>query len=334
MINKKITLEEHFSTPMNDKLWDDSGEAARNGQEYTNFIMDRLWNDNEAYRDELGRLNITHNIMSLTSPGVQGITDPKTAVGLAQKSNDEAYEHYVKADSDQFGFFAAVALQDVEEAQKEARRAVNELGAKGILINGYTNVGDANHAMYLDDESLKPFWQTISELNVPVYLHPREPLPTTTDTYKGYEELIGSAWGFTHETATHAIRLMMSGLFDEFPNLTIVLGHLGEGLSQTLPRTDHRLYRQRNGVNNQKNKKPLMSYLRDNFKVTTSGHFTTASLLEAIEVFGEDSVMFSVDYPYEDNSDAANWFDQLELPEDVKEDIAYNNAAKLLNITD
>ncbi|MCW0953469.1 hypothetical protein OIT44_05270 [Weissella ceti] len=70
MINKKITLEEHFSTPMNDKLWDDSGEAARNGQEYTNFIMDRLWNDNEAYRDELGRLNITHNIMSLTSPGV------------------------------------------------------------------------------------------------------------------------------------------------------------------------------------------------------------------------------------------------------------------------
>ncbi|STV22747.1 2-amino-3-carboxymuconate-6-semialdehyde decarboxylase [Klebsiella pneumoniae] len=98
----------------------------------------------------------------------------------------------------------------------------------------------------------------------------------------------------------HAIRLMMSGLFDRYPNLNLVLGHLGEGLVHMLPRTQHRLYRQRFGCGLGKRKKPLMHYLQNNFIVTTSGHFNTHSLNNAIEVMGADRVMFSVDYPYED----------------------------------
>lgn len=332
MATKKIALEEHFSTPQNSQLWNDAGEAARNGQSYTDFVVDRLWDDNQDYLDELNRLGIEKAVMSLTSPGVQGINGAKTAVDLAQHSNDEAYEHYIKANPDRFNFFAAVALQDPEAAAAEAERAVKELGAKGILINGYTNMGDVNTARYLDDPSLDIFWKKISELDVPVYLHPREPMPASTQIYQGYEELIGSAWGFTQETAVHAIRLIMSGLFDRYPNLTVVLGHLGEGLSQTLPRTEHRLYRQRNGVVNGKNQRPLTSYLHTNFMCTTSGHFNTDDFKSAIAAFGPDRVMFSVDYPYEDNSDAANWFDQLALPTDLKEKIAYGNAKNLLNL--
>ncbi|PWF99874.1 amidohydrolase family protein [Levilactobacillus bambusae] len=332
MDTKKIALEEHFSTPQNSQLWNDSGEAARNGQSYTDFIVDRLWDDNQAYLDELNRLGIERAVMSLTSPGVQGINDPQTAVDLAHKSNDEAYEHYVKANPNRFSLFAAVALQDPKAAADEAERAVKELGAKGILINGYTNMGDVNQAMYLDDARLDGFWSRINDLHVPVYLHPREPMPASTQIYQGYPELIGSAWGFTQETAVHAIRLIMSGLFDRYPDLTVILGHLGEGLSQTLPRTEHRLYRQRNGEVNGKNQRPLTSYLQTNFMCTTSGHFNTDDFKSAIAAFGPDRVMFSVDYPYEDNADAANWFDQLALPEDVKKQIAYGNAQKLLNL--
>ncbi|WP_302150894.1 amidohydrolase family protein [Limosilactobacillus vaginalis] len=223
-------------------------------------------------------------------------------------------------------------MQDPQEAVVEAERAVTKLGAKGILINGYTNMDDVNKPMYLDDPRLDVFWKKVNELNVPVYLHPREPMPAATQIYKGYEELIGSAWGFTQETAVHAIRLIMGGIFDRYPNITVILGHLGEGLSQTLPRTEHRLYRQRNGVVNVKNKRPLTSYLRTNFMCTTSGHYNTNSLMSAINTFGEDRVMFSVDYPYENNSDAANWFDQLVLPEEIKEKIEYKNAKKLLDL--
>lgn len=125
---------------------------------------------------------------------------------------------------------------------------MKKLGMKGALINGYTNVKDSEHGLYLDDESMLVFWDKVNELNVPVYLHPREPLEgPARGIYTGYESLIGSAWGFAQETAVHAIRLMMSGLFDRYPNLNLVLGHLGEGLVHMLPRTQHRLYRQRFG---------------------------------------------------------------------------------------
>jgi hypothetical protein len=86
------------------------------------------------------------------------------------------------------------------------------------------------------------------EQHVPVYLHPREPLPAQTRIYEGYSSLVGSAWGFAHDTATHAVRLMLSGLFDRHPGVQIILGHLGEGLPFLLPRLEYRLDKQREGV--------------------------------------------------------------------------------------
>ena len=328
----KIALEEHVSTPENNRLWDATGEAARNGSEYMKDVERRLM-DRSIHLDEMAQRNIDHVILSLTSPGAQSILDKASAVAFARNTNDYLVEHCVKPHPDKFGAFATLALQNPEAAADELERAVKTLGMKGALINGYTNVKDSEHGLYLDDESMLVFWDKVSALNVPVYLHPREPLEgPARGIYTGYESLIGSAWGFAQETAVHAIRLMMSGLFDRYPNLNIVLGHLGEGLVHMLPRTQHRLYRQRFGVGLGKAEKPLMHYLQNNFIVTTSGHFNTYSLQNALEIMGEDRVMFSVDYPYEDIHQACDWFDPLEMDAELKNKIAWGNASRVFDI--
>ncbi|SQI98938.1 2-amino-3-carboxymuconate-6-semialdehyde decarboxylase [Klebsiella oxytoca] len=192
----KIALEEHVSTPKNNSLWDSTGEASRNGSEYMMDVERRLL-DRSYQLDEMAQRNIDHVILSLTSPGAQSILDKATAVSFARETNDYIIENYVKPNPDKFSAFATLALQNPEAAAEELERAVKKLGMKGALINGYTNVKDNEHGLYLDDESMLVFWDKVNELNVPVYLHPREPLEgPARGIYTGYESLIGSAWGF------------------------------------------------------------------------------------------------------------------------------------------
>lgn len=328
---KKIALEEHYSSPENQKLWDKEAEAKRDGRPYFDFVEERLW-ETEKYIKEMDAMDIDTSIMSLTSPGVQSVTDKDAAVKLAIDSNNGVYEKYIKAHPDHFTAFAAVALQDPQAAADELDRAVNKLSMKGALINGYTNLDDNGKVVYLDDPSMDVFWKKVSELDVPVYLHPRDPQQNQQRIYEGLPGLVGSVWGFTQETAVHAIRIMMSGLFDRYPNIKLILGHLGEGLSQTLPRTQHRLYKQINGGNGGNYKKPLTDYLKSNIFVTTSGHFTTSAFMNALSVFGKSQLLFSVDYPYEDNAEAATWFDQLPITDELKEQIGHENAEKLFKL--
>ncbi|PWG00330.1 amidohydrolase family protein [Levilactobacillus bambusae] len=329
---KKIALEEHFSSPMNTKLWQDVDTAAVFGPTDAQFIRENLWGNQKNYVQELNGMAIDQVVLSLNSPGVQGISDKQQAIALAKESNDAVTEAYVNAYPGRFSAFAAVALQDPQAAADELERAVTQLGMKGALINGYTNLADPDEVVYLDDPSMAVFWAKVNELNVPVYLHPRNPQPSQQRIYAGYPGLIGSAWGYTQETAVHTVRLMMSGLFDQYPNLHLILGHLGEGLSQTLPRTQARLYKQRHGQTGAKNLRPLTDYLRTNVFATTSGHFSTAAFLAALEAFGPDHMLFSLDFPYVTNEEGANWFDQLPIDDSLKEQIGYQNAAHLLNL--
>jgi gamma-resorcylate decarboxylase len=153
---------------------------------------------------------IERTILSLTSPGIQSITDTTVAVKVARDTNNLVKRKFIGAHPDRFPFFACLPTQDLAGAAAELRWAIGELGAAGALINGYTNVGDASTGRYLDHESYEPFWAAVEELGVPVYLHPREPLPAQQAIYR-YDSLVGSAWGFARETATHAVRLMLSG---------------------------------------------------------------------------------------------------------------------------
>jgi 2,3-dihydroxybenzoate decarboxylase len=270
-------------------------------------------------------------VMSLTSPGVQSVLDQQQAVQVARDANDYAAA-FIKKHPDRFSAFAAVALQDPKAAADELERAVSDLEFKGALINGYSNVGADEAVVYLDEQPMWEFWARVSKLDVPVYLHPREPLPSQTRAIRGYPELVGSAWAFTYETASHAIRLMLSGLFDAFPNVQVILGHLGEGLPHLLPRLQHRLDEQRDGERGAKSKRRVSYYFRSNFWLTTSGNYHSRPLLESLHQIGDDRVLFSVDYPYEQMTSAGRWFDELLVAKELKVKIGRENANTLLKL--
>ena len=330
-MNDKIALEEHISTEAMNRQWDDSGEASRNGKDYMAWVDERLLDVSQRLHD-MDECGIATTILSLTSPGIQSITDPGVAVSSAIAVNDEVHRQFVEPYPDRFAFFASLPMQDPSAAADELRRAVAELGAKGAIINGYTNVGDNDHARYLDEAGNEPFWQTVAELDVPVYLHPREPLPSQTRMYDGYSSLVGSAWAFGHETATHAVRLMLSGLFDRLPSIQVILGHLGEGLPFTLPRLEHRLYKQREGSGLGEAAQPVGHYFNNNFLLTTSGHFHTRTLQAAISEIGVDRVLFSSDYPYETMQEAVDWFDASLLCRNDKVKVGRGNAARVFDL--
>ncbi|PJZ00669.1 amidohydrolase family protein [Bacillus vallismortis] len=325
-MNGKIALEEHWESPD----FPATGSHNFTDDEYFSAVQKRL-QEFENRIEDMDRNGIQTSILSLTQPGIEGITDPERAVKLAKQMNDHAAEFFVSKHPDRFKAFAAVPLQDPEEAAKELERAVNKLGFVGALVNGYSNIGDENNAQYLDEPQVRPFWEKAAQLKVPVYLHPRIPLPNQQRIYKGYEGLLGSAWGFGFETATHAIRLMLSGLFDEYPDLTVILGHLGEGLPFTLPRVEHRLRHQRPETHGNHQKAPT-EYLRKNFYLTTSGVFRTQALIDTLLEVGSDRILFSVDYPYETMEEISSWFDQCPISETDRYKIGTENAAKLFQL--
>jgi predicted TIM-barrel fold metal-dependent hydrolase len=326
----KIALEEHFSTELNNKYWNAKGEETRNGREYAQDVERRLLDPTACLR-EMDRAGIEMCIMSLTSPGVQSVADPEKALELARSANDYAAE-FIKQHPDRFSAFAAVPLQDPSAAADELERAVSTLGLKGALINGYSNIGPNEDVQYLDEDAVRPFWDRVAKLNVPVSLHPREPLPSQMRSIQGYPELVGSAWAFTYETSSHALRLILSGLFDDYPNLQVILGHLGEGIPYLLPRMQHRLDEQREGEKGSKAKRRASYYFAQNFYITTSGHFHTAPFLQALEQVGRDRILFSVDYPYEQMDVAGRWFDEMQIDRKLKEAIGRENASKLFNL--
>ena len=330
-MNGKIALEEHFSTAENNRLWNSTLEASRNGQEYMADAERRLM-DCELRLAEMDRFGIETTVVSLTSPGAQAILDPQLAVDFARRTNDEVTRLFVEPHHGRFHAFATVALQNPKAAADELERAVKHLGMKGALINGYTNVGDANTAQYLDEPPVWEFWERVAELDVPVYLHPREPLPTQRRLYENYPELVGSAWGFAHETGTHAVRLMLSGLFDRYPKLQVIVGHLGEGLSQLLPRLESRLRMQSNGVRGGRNQRTVGEYYSSNFYLTTSGHFHTRALVDSMSEVGADRILFAIDYPYEYTEPAATWFDHAPIAENDRVKIGRENARRLFQL--
>ena len=282
----------------------------------------------------MDRAGVALTVISLTMPGIEGILDKSTAVETARKVNDELHQRYQTGPhASRFRVFGCVPMQDPHAAAVEAERCIRELGFIGILINGYTNIGgqgDANTVQYLDEPQCDPFWAKLEELDVPLYIHPRIPPPNQTRAYRGYEYLAGSPWGFGTETAIHAIRLMISGLFDRRPGLKIILGHCGEGIPFSLYRIDHRLRHFRAGI--VPCKRPLQQYWEQNFWITTAGVMSEGAFTETKRVCGEDRLMWSADYPYEDYDEIGSWFDGLEMSENARAKIGWENTRKLLKI--
>jgi len=205
-------------------------------------------------------------------------------------------------------------MQDPEAAAEELRRAVCQLGFKGAKVNGFSQRDKEDSAVYYDLPEYRPFWREVEELDLPFYLHPRDVLPSQQRSYDGHPWLLGPSWAFGVETATHALRLMASGLLDEYPKLKLILGHLGETLPTAVWRIDHWFAMAPRGITA---KRKMCEYLRDNFYLTTSGNFCTHALIDTITEVGVDRILFAADYPFERMTEAAEWFDNLNVISDA-----------------
>ena len=279
---------------------------------------------------EMDKNGMEMMILSLNAPAIQAITDKKRANELAIKANDFLAEQVAKR-PDRFQGFAALPMQDPDMATKELIRCMKDLGFKGSLVNGFSQVDQPENLVYYDAPQYAAFWQTCEQLDAPFYLHPRNPIPSWSQIYADHPWLMGPTWAFGQETAVHALRLMASGLFDKHPHLKIILGHLGEGLPYSIWRVDHR-----NGwVKEEKAypaKKKLGDYFQDNFYLTTSGNFRTQTLIDAMLEVGSDRILFSTDWPFENIDHAAIWFDQTSISNADRQKIGRTNAIELFKL--
>jgi 2,3-dihydroxybenzoate decarboxylase len=317
----KIALEEHFALP---GTIPDSYTSLPTPE--SRLQIQDLGSGRIA---EMDRGGLELCILSESGPAsIQTILKASEAIEKSRRSNDYLAEHVAKHPKRLKGF-AALPMQDPQAAAQELTRCVKDLGFCGALVNGFSQLGEADSAVFYDLPQYRPFWATVQELDVPFYLHPRFPLATRQHAYEGHAWIAGSAWGFAVETSIHALRLMGSGLFDEYPKLKVILGHLGEGLPFGIWRVDHRI--SRTSVR-PKAKLPIAHYLRENFYITTSGAFRTPALIDTISEVGADRVLYSVDYPYEDMGEAAQWFDNAPISEPDRLRIACGNARQLFHL--
>jgi len=323
---KIIAIEEHFTTP----LYREHVGATEFRNYFIRALSEQLGHDIPTQLFDLGDERLKHmdatgidvQVLSFGSPGPQGF-GREIAIPMARDANDRL-RRAIDAHPDRFAGFAALPTADPEEAARELERAVKQLDFKGAMIHGH------QQGSFLDDKKYWPIWERAAALEVPIYLHPTVPHPDVAKAYfGGYEELQGAPWGFGVDTSCHFLRLMFSGLFDAYPTLKIILGHLGECLPFAMHRLDDRV---RCAVSRRGLKKTPLQYFRDNLLVTTSGNWYEPAFVCTLLALGADSILWAVDWPYEANTTAMAFFNQLSLNDIDKEKIAHGNAERFLRL--
>jgi predicted TIM-barrel fold metal-dependent hydrolase len=321
-----ITLEDHFATPMfREKFVFPRGfefnYAERGG--YLGYdIPSELLDLGEKRIAAMDGAGIDLQVVSLSMPGAEGF-DAETAIAVATDANDRLAAA-VSAHPKRLAGFASIPTASPSAAVKELERAVTKLGFKGAMINGHVR------GEFLDHRKYWSIFECAQALDVPIYLHPTIPHPAVLKAYfEGYGDLSAPAWGFAMDTCTHFLRLVFSGLFDAYPRLRMILGHLGEGLPFWIHRlNDHtQSAAKRRGL-----KKRPEQYLRENLVVTTSGNFFTPAFICTLMALGADNILFSVDWPYESNRIAIDWLSHLQVSDKDKEKICHLNAERILRV--
>ncbi len=316
---RKIAFEEHYTAPgfqEYSKVFAqhiDAESLAELGRRLTDFDGERLQD-----MDENG---IDYVILSQTGPGVQAELDPAVALRRSRENNDFLAER-VARNSKRFGGFAVLPMHDPRTAADELERVVRDYGFKGALINGHTN------GVYYDGHEYDIFWERVQALDVPIYLHPSDAF-VMPHVYTGHPEIERATWGWGVETATHALRLLFGGVFDRYPGVTVILGHMGEGLPFQRWRFDSRFAVYPHGVVLER---APSAYLGTNIVITTSGVCSHPTLVGAIAEMGAQAVMFSVDYPYESSAIAAQFIDTAPLDEATRALVCHGNAERLFKL--
>jgi len=315
---KKIALEEHFLCPGFEDYWKTT--VGNVDPAVLRQVVSALRDFGDLRLGAMDKAGIERAVLSLAGPGVQIEQGTATACRKARECNDFLALEIQKRPN-RYSGFGHVPLQDPAAAADELERCVRELGFCGVMVNGHSN------GVYLDHPSLYPFWERAEALNAPVYLHPADPV-TPAPVLEGHQGLRRATWEWTFETGSHALRLVFGGIFDRFPRATLVLGHMGETLPFLLWRLDSRakLY----GV---KFPKSPSQYIKDNIVVTTSGMCSAEPLACTISALGHERVMFAADFPFESAEESAEFIDHAPLAADVRNDICFNNAARLFGLS-
>lgn len=274
---------------------------------------------------DMDAAGIDVQVLQFAGIGIQNM-EKEQGNSVARESNDFLAE-VVRTHPERFAGFAQLALKDPRSSAYEMERCVTKLGFKGAVWSGTCD------GAFLDNPNIRPVLEEAERLRIPIYLHPGMPLPEVIKAYySGLPENVGMTlatigWGWHAEIALHSIRLVASGIFDLFPNLQFIIGHLGEFLPVALARTIESMKPVTTHL-----ERPFEDYFHSNFYLSTSGYFAVQPLLCALTVFGADRLLFAVDYPFASNQEGRNFLNSAPLcPEDIAK-IAHKNADKLLKI--
>jgi uncharacterized protein len=317
-----IALEEHFWTPAIAEAIGalrnpDAGPDSPLGANLADLGERRI-----AAMDAGG---IDLQVISHTTPAVQHL-DGATAVPLAREAND-VLAAAVRAHPDRFAGFATLPTSDPAAAAEELSRAVQELGLLGAMVNGHTG------GRFLDDPAFGVLLERFERLDVPLYLHPTEPVPAVRSAYyEGFAPAVtwflsAAAWGWHSETALHLLRMVLAGVFDRHPALRVIIGHMGEMLPFMLQRIDDNLPPRVTGLD-----RLPSEYILDRVVMTTSGLFSVPPLRCALDVFGIERVLFSVDWPYAPNEEGRRLLSEAPLSGADLERFSHGNAERVLGL--
>jgi 5-carboxyvanillate decarboxylase len=320
---RKLLAEGGTGDPGFDSLW---GFYATSTSERAALIFERLQDLGERRIADMDARGIDRQIIALTAPGTQ-ILNRDQAVAMASLANDMLAEACAKH-PDRFTGMAACAPQDAAGAAREIERAVSKLGMKAVIINSHT------HGEYLDDPKFWPILEAAEALDVPIYLHPNTPPPAMVQPFLDCG-LDGAIFGFGVETGMHALRLITAGVFDRFPKLQIIIGHMGEALPFWLYRLEF-MHRATVASKRYDFMKPLNKtiggYLRDNYYITNSGVAWDKAIRFTQDVVGEDRVLYAMDYPYQCEPYEVEALDAMKMDAATKKKFFQTNAERVFRL--
>lgn len=336
---RTIALEETYATPkfmqaqakkmkeygFNKKEMDEEQRDPK-PLEWFAKILKQLINVDEGRIEDMDQAGIDMQVLSLFSPGVEQM-DSSTAVDISKDANDYI-ANAIKKHPNRLAGFATLPIMVPDIASDELERMVKEHDFKGAIINGHTN------GRYLDDEFFWPILERAEELKVPIYLHPTiPPQPVIEASYMGNFSqevstlLARNAWGWHIETGLHILRIILSGAFDQYPDLQFIIGHMGEGLPFMQQRIDESINKETSKL-----ERPVSAYLQENINYTFSGLNYTQTFLNLFLEMGADRIMFSTDYPFVPMEETRKFLDQLPVSTADKKKILHSNAERLLHI--
>jgi len=301
-------------------LW---GFYARSPSERATQVLERLLDLGEQRIRHMDETGIDRAVLALTSPGAQPLPDVAEARGIAQRANDFLAEH-VAARPQRYVGMTTVAPQDPDWSAREIVRGARELNFKGVQINSHTR------GEYLDHPKFDPIFRALADTGHPLYIHPATP-PDAMIGPMLEAGLDGAIFGFGVDTGMHLLRLIIAGIFDRYPSLQIMVGHMGEALPFWVYRLD---YMHQAGLRSKRYphmkplRKTILEYLRSNVLITTSGMAWAPAIRFTQQVVGEDRVMYAMDYPYQFVADEVRTHDLLDIPLETKRKLMQTNAER------